>query len=322
MGHACSCSRDTFDSEVDLMDMLRMCDTGDIILFNNPMAATYIIKWATDSKWDHVGMILKYSDNPHETILIESAGCGVFICYAKERLQTILDDSNPSIIGWRQLAPRPSPPKNWKKMMHREAERLIDTPYEQNFSEFVKAWIGEDQTSKWILSHLGGTLKEGATKGEDLNSVFCSELAAHLLKHGHLLDPAFERDSNAYAPRDFATQSNAHLKLKMPYELKQERRVRTNIGAENYVTATKVGASPLDNPHNSSHSTVGDLIKTSSASREMYQRLELEMAIAATEAQMKSAKAANNAEGAAEAKKNLGDLQQRLDAMPKREKIP
>merc|ERR1711998_279144 len=105
VGRSCGCGGETFDQQIQLDDMLVQCDTGDIILFNNPMAATYLIKWTTDSKWDHVGMILKYSKNPAETILLESAGCGVFICYARDRLIQVLDDQNPSVIGWRQLGP-------------------------------------------------------------------------------------------------------------------------------------------------------------------------------------------------------------------------
>merc|ERR1711998_364282 len=132
---------------------------------------------------------------------------------------------NPSVIGWRQLGPRKPLDAKWKQMMHREAERLIDTPYEQNFSDFVKAWIGQDQTAKWVLASMGGTLGKAATKGEDLNSLFCSELCAHLLKYGQLMEKARERDSNAYAPRDFATQSNAHLNLREPFALNREKQV-------------------------------------------------------------------------------------------------
>lgn len=280
-GRSCSCAGDTFTSQIDIDSMLQIADTGDIILFNNPMFGTNFIKWTTDSKWDHVGMILKYSENPAETILIESAGCGVFICYARERLKQVLEDADPSIIGWRQLTPRSALDRKWKKEMHREAERLIDTPYEQNFSDFVKAWIGEDTTSKWVLSNLGGSLGEGATKGEDLNSLFCSELAAHMLKHGGLMDPSKERDSNGYAPRDFASQSNAHLDLRSPYGLETEIQVVPHLDkAKNEVFRktyeSTAGASPTEGGN---HSNLASLVQHSAASKLMYNRLQLEMAI-------------------------------------------
>jgi len=279
-GRSC-CGGDTFSHQMDLDSMLQQADTGDIILFNNPMFATNFIKWTTDSKWDHVGMILKYSENPLETILIESAGCGVFICYARERLKQVLEDPDPSIIGWRKLDPRDALDPKWKKSMHREAERLIDTPYEQNFSDFVKAWIGEDQTSKWVLSNLGGSLGEGATKGEDLNSLFCSELAAHLLKHGGLMDTTKERDANAYAPRDFASQSNAHLDLRKPYALLTEIQVVPHLDkAKEKELKRRYGAPAGAGPTESGkHKTIGSLVEHSKASKVMYKQLQMDMAI-------------------------------------------
>lgn len=289
-GRSCGLAGDTFSQNVSLDQMLNECDTGDVILFNNPMAATYFIKVFTDSKWDHVGMILKYSNNPAETILIESAGCGVFICYARDRLKQVLDDSSPSIIGWRQLQPRKPLDAKWKKMMHREAERLIDTPYEQNFSEFIKAWAADSDMTKSVLSKMGGTLAEGATKGEDLNSLFCSELCAHMLKYGKLMDKEHERDSNGYSPKDFASQGNAHLDLRKPFGLQQEKRVLTNItsgedsiGAADAATA---GASPLgtDYAHaNGAVATVGDLIKKSEVASSQNNYNMLQMALAKAE---------------------------------------
>jgi len=134
---------------------------------------------------------------------------------------------------YRKLGPEgtdaPQKQAAWKKKLHKEAERLIDTPYEQNFSDFIKAWCGEDEYAKWLLSYLGGTLAEGATKGEDLNSIFCSELAAHLMKHMGLMDPKYERDANGYLPKDFSSQGNAHLALKAPFTLAVEKRSRTTL---------------------------------------------------------------------------------------------
>jgi len=289
--------------------MLNECDTGDVILFNNPMAATYFIKVFTDSKWDHVGMILKYSKNPAETILIESAGCGVFICYARDRLKQVLDDPNPTTIGWRQLSPRKPLDAKWKKMMHREAERLIDTPYEQNFSDFIKAWIADSETTKAILSSVGGTLKEGATKGEDLNSLFCSELCAHMLKYGKLMNKELERDSNGYSPKDFASQGNAKLALRKPFALAQEKRVLTKLSAGDEFTvsvqhAATAGASQLGSDYdhaNGSVATVGDLVKKSQVASAQNTPNLLQIAL-------EDAEKRGDTEGAEEVKRRLASL--------------
>jgi hypothetical protein len=315
---------------MDLDEMLNLADTGDIVLFNNPMAATYLIKWTTDSKWDHVGMILKYSENPAETILVESAGCGVFICYARDRLIQVLDDPSPSVIGWRRLVPRKLLDAPWKKRMHREAEKLIDTPYEQNFSDFVKAWIGEDATSKWILSHLGGTLKEGATKGEDLNSLFCSELCAHMLKFGNLMDPKFVRDANAYAPRDFASQTNAHLNLKYPFELEQEIQVLYKLGKHEEAQfqkkyGVKAGSAPVDpNNPNAKHKTLNSMVQSNSAGKDPLSRRQSAMhnnqsnllAVGIKHAEENLKKAQASGTGVAEAEEVLNELKSHMTAHP------
>merc|ERR1711959_842628 len=136
---------------------------------------------------------------------IESAGCGVFICYAEQRLKQVLDDKDPSIIGWRKLDGQKDR-ETWKKGVHAYAESLIDTPYEQNFSDFVK----------------------GATKGEDLNSLFCSELCAAIYKFAGLMEGG-GRDSNAYSPKDFSSQTNSHLRIEHPWSLLREQQVLTRM---------------------------------------------------------------------------------------------
>ena len=131
-------------------------------------------------------------------------------------------------------------------------------------TDFIKAWIGEDQIAQWLLSHLGGALAEatapllccpvtlllshceGATKGEDLNSLFCSELVAHLYQFGKVIPPRpgaleyeqhnkskaasepkkYGRDANAYSPKDFASQSNSSLTLASGMVLSHEKEIR------------------------------------------------------------------------------------------------
>jgi len=305
MGAARSCGAHTTNGEILLTDMLQQCDTGDIILFNNPTGSTYFIKYATGSKWDHVGMILKYNkDKPEETIMIESAGCGVFICYAAQRLRQVLDHPQPTVIGWRKLL-GPNNHKQWKTAVHTYAESLINTPYEQNFADFVKAWIGDSKWAKTILSHMGGTFAEATTKGEDLNSVFCSELCAAIFKHAHIMDPKKERDSNAYLPKDFATQSNAHLELQHPWSMQQEMAVLTRIGDQQAVlleTGSKLGAGP-----NASGKTVNSMITTMSHEDWMAQNEAKAQRFMAMQV-LEQAKASGDADLAAQAQVKLDSL--------------
>merc|ERR1711939_504880 len=290
-GRSCSCAAHTTQGTISLNDMLHQCDTGDTILFNNPMAATYFIKYATDSQWDHVGMILKYSKNPLETIMIESASCGVFICYAEQRLKQVLDDKDPSIIGWRRLDGQKDR-EVWKKGVHAYAESLIDTPYEQNFSDFVKAWLGDDEWSKALLSYAGGTLGEGATKGEDLNS-------------------------NSYSPKDFSSQSNAHLRTQHPWSLLREKQVLTKIESSEELmgthTAAGLGASPTG-----TGITIGDLLSKSSTkeSNSMgLQRMAAAHALEVAKTDLAAAQASQDADAIAKAEAVVTEAQAAYDAL-------
>jgi len=314
-GRSCSCAAHTTQGTISLNDMLHQCDTGDIILFNNPMAATYFIKYATDSQWDHVGMILKYSKNPLETIMIESAGCGVFICYAEQRLKQVLDDKDPSIIGWRKLDGQKDR-ETWKKGVHAYAESLIDTPYEQNFSDFVKAWLGDDEWSKALLSYAGGTLGEGATKGEDLNSLFCSELCAAIYKYAGLMEGG-GRDSNSYSPKDFSSQSNAHLRTQHPWSLLREKQVLTKIESSEELmgthTAAGLGASPTG-----TGITIGDLLSKSSTkeSNSMgLQRMAAAHALEVAKTDLAAAQASQDADAIAKAEAVVTEAQAAYDAL-------
>jgi len=316
-GRSCSCSAHTTQGQISVMEMLHKADTGDIILFNNPMTATYVIKYATDSQWDHVGMILKYSKNPLETIMIESAGCGVFICYAEQRLRQVLDDKEPSIIGWRSLS-GPNDRTMWKKGVHKYAESLIDTPYEQNFSDFVKAWLGNDEFSKALLSYAGGTLGEGATKGEDLNSLFCSELCAAIYKYAGLLDKQEARDSNAYSPKDFSSQTNAYLKLASPWELLHEVQVLTKLDSPDAMNPQWVGGQG-SSPTGTEGLTVGALVSKGDLkdrNKIGMQRMALTHSIQDAKAALEAAQAADDATATAAAQTSLQEAEAALAALP------
>jgi len=221
------CCQSTLVGSITLQSFLEECDTGDVILFNNPNAITCVTKCFTRSKWDHVGMVLKYTEKASDVILVESAGGGVFLCYAQQRLMEIMGGNSPTvspaIIGYRKLMCGAGPMNEArKKRIHEEAQKQVDKPYEECFGEILKAVLGQDGflAPNKIAEALGF---EWAGKGEDIDSLFCSELVAHLLKKEGILPEG--RDSNTYLPKDFSHASNARLDICHPFEFKIERQV-------------------------------------------------------------------------------------------------
>eukprot|EP00656_Telonema_subtile_P055753 TRINITY_DN871_c0_g1_i3.p1 TRINITY_DN871_c0_g1~~TRINITY_DN871_c0_g1_i3.p1 ORF type:complete len:302 (-),score=108.58 TRINITY_DN871_c0_g1_i3:200-1105(-) len=239
------CFQSTLLGAVPIDKFLRDSDTGDLILFDNNAKLTYVTKCFTRSKWDHVGMILKYSDNPDERILIESAGCGVFLCYAKQRVQQCIEDG--TVLGYRKLNNSAKPMSDkLRKRIHEEAQAQVDKPYEQCFGEILKAVLSQDgfETPLKLMQSMGFSWAE---KGEDLDSLFCSELVAHLLKTAEILPKLGEaqRDSNMFLPKDFSSASNAICPVIKPWSYWTEKHVVKTEG-EAAVTASKQGATQVD----------------------------------------------------------------------------
>eukprot|EP00658_Telonema_sp_P-2_P010301 TRINITY_DN13882_c0_g1_i4.p1 TRINITY_DN13882_c0_g1~~TRINITY_DN13882_c0_g1_i4.p1 ORF type:complete len:268 (-),score=51.03 TRINITY_DN13882_c0_g1_i4:544-1347(-) len=167
---------------------------------------TYLTKCCTRSYWDHVGMVLKFSDRPDERILIESAGCGVFLCYAKQRIEKAMAEG--TVLGYRQLVGGSGGVSQAvKERMKDEAQLQVEKPYEQCFGEIFKAFLGQDgDTANSLMKSMGAEWAQG---GENPDSFFCSELVAHLLKVGNVLSE--EKDANMFLPKDFATQDNSWI---------------------------------------------------------------------------------------------------------------
>merc|ERR1711865_1059034 len=126
------CCQSTLVGSITLQSFLEECDTGDVILFNNPNAITCVTKCFTRSKWDHVGMVLKYTEKASDVILVESAG---------GNSPTV----SPAIIGYRKLMCGAGPMNEArKKRIHEEAQKQVDKPYEECFGEILKAVLGQD----------------------------------------------------------------------------------------------------------------------------------------------------------------------------------
>jgi len=161
-------------------------------------------------------------------------------------------------------------------------------------------------------------LGEAATKGEDLNSLFCSELCAALLKHGQVMDKERERDSNAYSPKDFSSASNASLTTAYPWEFKTEQQVLTKISShETEIEARHAqtqGSSKTD-----SGDKISDILAKSPSKEDhtiAIQRMALEHFIKQCEANVAAADIQGDAVKANEAQANLDEAKKQLAALP------
>jgi len=193
-------------------DMRPQLKTGDIVLFSGKSAVSNIIKLFSGGKWSHVGMVVIMEEFDRMVLLWESttlsnipdietrtATKGVQLVPMSQRITTYEGE-----VTIRLLNKAISDAMNQKLAEVRK--ELSRKPYERSQIELLKA----------AYDGIGG-----ASSGDDLSSLFCSELVAEGYQAMGLL-PEFPAGlpSNEYAPIDFSDRRQ--LKLLKGYTLAAE----------------------------------------------------------------------------------------------------
>ena len=176
--------------ETELRAVLR---TGDLVLFSGKGGASAGIKWATFSRWSHVGLVVVLPEYDFVTV------------WESSTTTTLLDLDTRQLNKGVQLAPLSARLAQYEgavairrlsgvdfgtedigRLMQLRRE-LAGRPYEEDKLELIKA--------AW--DHTFGA------NSEDLSSLFCSELVAEAYQCLGLLGP--DKPSNEYVPADFST---------------------------------------------------------------------------------------------------------------------
>jgi hypothetical protein len=189
--------------------------TGDLLLFSGKSTISNVIKLFSGGKWSHIGMVLRLDSFGDTVLLWESTTLtdvkdietgvrtkGVQLVALSQRLQDYDGE-----INLRQLN---------KKLSDAQFNKLADCrkqlsrkPYERSEAELLKA----------AYDGLFGN-----SKGEDLSSLFCSELVAEAYQCMGLLDDWPKGlPSNEYTPLDFSEKRG--IKLNGGFSLGSEIRL-------------------------------------------------------------------------------------------------
>lgn len=173
-------------------------NTGDIVLFSGKGGISAGIKWFTQSKWSHVGMVLRLpewdavliweSTNLDDVAEIESgkARKGVQIVPLSERLRKYPGETSIRLLEMERT------PEMLKELSLLRAE-VKGRPYETDKLELFKAAYE-------------GPFGDNV---EDLSSLFCSELVAEAYQRMGLLSE--KKPSNEYTPKDFSDKRKLKL---------------------------------------------------------------------------------------------------------------
>ena len=162
--------------------------TGDILLFTGKTMQDSIIRGITGSKYDHVGMLVKYEKSGQVLIFESLHGKGV------------------SRWDWHEYEKSNYWRNNYSKIVYR---RLIGVERSEEFRKTVQQFMIETVGKPYrMLSNVLGVqdqedhLKE---KVREKAGFFCSELVACCLKRLGLLDPTVP--ATQYWPGQFSTEN-------------------------------------------------------------------------------------------------------------------
>lgn len=184
--------------------------TGDIVLFSGKGRISTGIKWATGSKWSHVGMVWRL-DDWDMVLLGESTTLGgakdmVSGTYRKGVQLVAFSTRLRNYDG--EVAIRALEQELNSGQLARMKERrreLHGRPYEKNMFELIRAALD-----------VGSFAQE-----EDVSSLFCSEVVAEWYQAGELFnEPAGGGwASNEYKPADFGESGVVDSLVKLGPEM-------------------------------------------------------------------------------------------------------
>ena len=173
--------------------------TGDLVLFSGKGGISAGIKWATLSRWSHVGMIVVLPEYDFVTVwesttLSSLVDLDTKVPHKGVQLVPLSSriDGYGGEVAVRQLEGVSFDEGDLKKLMQLRRE-LAGKKYEQDTIELIKAAYD-------------GPLGRNS---EDLTSLFCSELVAEAYQRLGLISE--EKPSNDYTPSDFSEKKQLKL---------------------------------------------------------------------------------------------------------------
>lgn len=173
--------------------------TGDIVLFSGKGGISAGIKWATLSRWSHVGMIVVLPEYDFVTV------------WESTTLSSLVDLDTATPHKGVQLVPLSSRIEGYGgEVAVRQLDGVtFDDGDIKNLMLLRRELAGkkyEQKTIELIKAAYDGPLGRNS---EDLSSLFCSELVAEAYQRLGLLSE--DKASNEYTPSDFSQDKKLQL---------------------------------------------------------------------------------------------------------------
>ena len=161
-------------------------DTGDLILFHNSHFASQATKMFTMSQWDHIGIVLRWSNN--ELKLFEATGNGVGLYKLSARLDFLHRNTKMAVRRLEHVERTPA----MLEQLDAFICQMRGRHYKKRLGVLVKAAVTNE--------------KESGVEDQDLSSVFCSELVVASYQKMGLVSDRFA--AKAFLPKDLADKDS------------------------------------------------------------------------------------------------------------------
>lgn len=189
-----------------------LLNTGDLILFHGTLRASEMIEFAEQSKWSHVGMVIKSQDigiNDSDKLLLwesntltnlndeilKNVKTGPMFVDLYRRLLTDLEDKYDNVFEIRYLKMNDEL-KNNIQMLDKLRKFILDV----HTDSYPKSEL------KMIEDFLEGRI---FNKNTDNKNFFCSELIAATYMNMGILEE--DHSPNSYMPKDFSNSNKLPL---------------------------------------------------------------------------------------------------------------
>lgn len=178
----------SINSTVKLQDLLKDCDTGDIILFDGYGVFPEIIKEATNSCWTHVGIIIKNPD------YIKGHEKGIYLYNADGSFEKDIE-TDTNIVGI-QLVDLEKKLLNYKgEIYYRKLITNISKAEINSVLKFIHIaeyhkyydWLPYDWLGAFLALHKYNRLSKFFANPQHLDKMFCSALVAYIYTELELL---------------------------------------------------------------------------------------------------------------------------------------
>ena len=188
-------------------DFLREADTGDLLLYQGSSLNSKFIRTMTNGQFDHVAMLLKFENDPHEVYLVEAtSNLGV------------------ALNKWAYQRPYVGSGKFYQKIAFRHVECDREQGPMGRLADFLDLALGKKYGIGSKLLRKETVSKDKMQPISDERTFFCSELVVKAWKELGVLEND-SISSSRYMPCPPRRRHNSCLKLTPGTSIAAERQI-------------------------------------------------------------------------------------------------